>query len=168
MNTIDIILLLLILVPGLITGLTKGFIHQVVTLAALWLGALMSAQFATSVGSFIQSLVSLPGNTARILAFILIFILVYIALRLVGAIIMKIAKDIVGGGIDKLLGIVLGILKQALVIGLLVLLFDMVNNTLTLVGKETLDASFMYDSLQEAANAVFPFIKSLIMKGIAG
>ncbi len=168
MNTIDIILLLLILIPGLITGLTKGFIHQIVTLAALWLGALVSAQFATSAGSFIQSLVTLPGNTARILAFVVIFIAAYIALRILGAIIKKISKDILGGATDKILGIILGILKQALVIGLLVLLFDMVNNTVTLVGKETLDASFMYGSLQEGANAVFPFIKSLIMKGIAG
>ena len=74
---------------------------------------------------------------------------------------------LVGGGVDRLLGIVLGILKQALIIGLLILVFDTVNNTIVLVNRETLDASVVYGKLHDAANIVFPFIKNLIIKGIA-
>ena len=167
MNTIDIILLLVVLVPGVITGLTKGFVHQIVTLAALWLGALVSAQFSTSVASLIQNIVSLPGNTARILAFILIFIAVYIVLRLVGAIIKKIAKDIAGGGIDKLLGIILGVAKMALIIGLAVLLFDYLNDSLEIVDKKTTADSKAFNCLKEFASVVFPYIRNLVTQGAA-
>lgn len=167
MNTIDIILLLLIIVPGFFTGLKKGFVFQVVTILAIWLGALISYQFAKPLGASLASVVNLPDNAARILSFVIIFIAVYFLLRLLGLALSKIVKDVAGAGIDKLLGIVLGILKQALIIGLLVLVFDMVNNIVTLVDKETLDASLMYGKLHEAANAVFPFIKNLFMKGMA-
>lgn len=167
MNTIDIILLLVVLVPGVITGLTKGFVHQIVTLAALWLGALVSAQFSAPVASFIQSIVSLPGNTARIVAFVLIFIIAYIVLRILGALVKKIAKDIAGGGIDKLLGVILGVAKMALIIGLAVLLFDYLNDTLEIVDKKTTADSKAFNCLKEFARVVFPYIKNLVTQGAA-
>lgn len=167
MNTTDTILLLLIIVPGLFTGLKKGFIFQAVTIAAVWLGALVSYQFAKPLGAHFSEIVKLPENVVHLLSFVVIFIVVYFLLRIIGLCIKKVVKDVVGGGVDKLLGIVLGILKQALIIGLLILVFDTVNNTIVLVNRETLDASVVYGKLHDAANIVFPFIKNLIMKGIA-
>lgn len=167
MNTTDIILLLVVLVPGVITGFTKGFVHQIVTLAALWIGALLSAQFSTTLGTFIQNIVTMPGNTARILAFVLIFIIVYLVLRLLGELIKKIAKDVFGGGIDKLLGVILGVTKTALLVGLIILLFDNLNESLNIIDKKTTADSTAYHCLKEFARFVFPYIKSIVAQGIS-
>lgn len=167
MNTTDTILLLLIIVPGLITGLKKGFIFQIVTVLAVWLGALVSYQFAKALGAILAGIVNLQENVATLLSFVIIFIVAYFLLRLLGLGIKKIVKELVGGGIDKLLGIVLGILKQALIIGLLILVFDPLNNFIAIVDRETLDSSVVYIKLHDAANVVFPFIKDVIVKGIA-
>ena len=167
MNTTDTILLLLIIVPGLIAGLKKGFIFQAVTLLAVWLGALVSYQFAKPLGENLSTFVKLPENVVHLLSFVVIFIAVYLVLSLIGLGVRKVVKDIVGAGIDKLLGVIIGILKQALIIALLIMVFDTVNNTIVLVNRETLDSSVVYTKLHDTANVVFPFIKNLIMKGIA-
>ena len=96
MNTPDIIVLLLILIPGIWQGLKQGFIHQIVTIAALLLGVWIAYRFADGVGAQISQYVTLPENVVHILAFLLILILVYIVLALLGKILKKIAAATVG------------------------------------------------------------------------
>lgn len=167
MNTPDIILLLLVLIPGTITGLRKGFIYQVITVLAVWLGALISYQFARPFGDYLGEIIKLPANVVNVIAFILTFIVVYFVLHLLGMILRKIIKDIVGGGTDKVLGVILGIFKQALIIGLLIIVFDTINSKIVIVNRETLDESGVYGWLHDFAKAVFPFLKNLVINGIA-
>ena len=67
------------------------------------------------------------------------------------------------GWLNKLLGLVFALLKYALVIGLLVILFDSINDKFSLVSRSYLDSSFMYSGLKSISYSVFPYLKSLFV-----
>lgn len=167
MNTPDIIVLLLILVPGIWQGLKQGFIHQIVTIAALLLGVWVAYRFADSMGTLISQYVTLPENVVHILAFLLILLLVYIVLAIVGKLLKKIAAATVGGVWDKLLGIAFAVLKHAFIIGFVLVAFSTVNSTFHLVSKETMDGAVVCNMVQNFTETVFPFLKEWILKGAA-
>lgn len=167
MNTPDIIVLLLILVPGIWQGLKQGFIHQIVTIVALLLGVWVAYRFADSIGTQISQYVTLPENVVHILAFLLILILVYIVLAIIGKLLKKIARATVGGAWDKILGIAFSILKQAFIVGFILVAFSTVNGAFHLVSKETMDGAVVCNMVQNFTETVFPFLKEWILKGVA-
>ena len=71
------------------------------------------------------------------------------------------------GWLNRLLGLVFALLKAALVLGLIVTLFDSLNGIFKIVDQETLDASFMYPGLKNFADMVFPYLKKLFTAGAA-
>lgn len=167
MNTADIIVLLLILVPGIWQGLKQGFIHQIVTIVALLLGVWIAYRFAEGVGAQLSQYVTLPENVVYILAFVLILILVYIVLALFGKLLKKIAASTIGGSWDKILGIAFAVLKQAFLVGFLLVAFSTMNDAFHFVNKETMDGAVVYSMVQNFTETVFPFLKEWILKGVA-
>ena len=63
-----------------------------------------------------------------------------------------------------ILGLIFSLLKAALVIGLVLVLFDTLNLKFSLVKPETLDQSVLYAPLRDAAYKVFPYLKALLFK----
>lgn len=165
MNTFDIIAALLVIIPGVIMGIRKGFIYQVLTLAALILGVWMSYNFSEPVGKWMQGFMTLDEKILQIIAFIAIFLGVYLVLFLIGALIEKILKDLVGGWLNKTLGILLGIAKLAILVSLAVFLFDSLNNTFHFVKQQAIDSSVFYPYLKHTAEFIFPYIKTFVTKG---
>jgi len=167
MNIIDIILLLAVLIPGAWTGLRKGFTYQVVTLLALFAGAWMSYHFATAVANFLGEFIKADPRMLRVVSYVMIFVMVYFILYLLSKIILKVVKIAIGGWVDKLFGLLLGLFKAAMIGALVLMLFDTVNSWTGLVPKEELDASKAYCALQRFGQNVFPYLKAIFSKGNA-
>lgn len=145
METFDIIVLLLILVPGIWTGLRKGFIYQVVTLAALVLGTWLSFTFAETLAQKLTEWVGGSYIFLRVLAFILIFFGVYFVLYTLSQLLLKVVGAVFGTWIDKVLGIVLASAKGVLAACILTFVFNSINSTFHIVEPETVDASLTYN-----------------------
>lgn len=162
MNILDIILLLC-LVPAVIQGLKKGFIAQVVAIVALILGGWIAYKFSDALVGLIGRWIDAPpGAAMQIISFIVIFVLVVIGLWLLGKLLEAAIKIILLGWLNKLLGLIFAIAKYMLIIGLIIVLFDMINDTFNLVSKEYLNSSVLYSGIQKVTYAVFPYLKSLI------
>lgn len=164
MNIIDIILLLVVLIPGAWTGFRKGFIYQAVTLIALIVGAWISFHFATSLGSFLGGFVNASPKILKALSYLIIFVVVYFLLYLVSKLVLRIIRIHLGGWVDRLLGIILGLFKAAIIGALLIMLFDTINSLTGLVSKGTLDSSKVYVALQNFGHNVFPYLKTLFVR----
>lgn len=165
MNIVDIILLGFLLVCGVFTGLKEGFIYQLVGIIALVLGAWLSFRFASTLGAYMASYIQMSSNLLNILSFIVIFLLVFYVLYLLGMLLKRIIKISLGGWIDRLLGVVFALVKVAIVLGLLIMLFDSVNNTFGFISQDKISRSTVYVHIREFTNAVFPYLKSLLNKG---
>lgn len=166
MNILDIIILCSVLIPGLILGIKKGFIYQIVTLIALIAGVWLSFNFAEPLGGMAHKHFPQVGRSIEnVMAFILIFMLSYMVICLVGKFIRKISADLVGGWVDKVFGILFSTFKLAVFVGIFVLLFDLLNCKFNFVSEAQLKESVLYDYLLTFSKTVFPYLKSLVTNG---
>ena len=162
MNALDIIILLL-LVPAAVAGFSSGFVRQVSSLLALILGVWLAFRLSSAVSVWLAGLVSASPAVLNIISFVVILLAVAILLHLIGAALTKLLKIIMLGWLNRLLGVVFALLKALLLLGVLVLLFDSINSRFELVSEDFLGKSLLYGLLRDGANALFPYLKTLVL-----
>ncbi len=165
MNIFDITLLLLILVAGVISGLRKGFIHQIVSIAALIAGAYLAYCLFPIVSEILCEYVNWSPATLNVISFSITFLGIYLLITLVGIIVRKIISSAFGGWLDRLLGVLFSTTKVVLILGILILIFDALNGAFDMVDQSTMDQSAVYIYIKKFTNVVFPFLKTLLKGG---
>ncbi|MBQ9477322.1 MAG: CvpA family protein [Bacteroidales bacterium] len=160
MGTLDIILLICFL-PALYTGLTKGFIQQIISLVSLLAGAWLAIHFSETVTQWLAPHLTISEQFLRILSFVLIFTVVVLILHLIGKLLSKILSAASLGWVNRLLGLVLALAETALVLGLLSVLFESLNQQWELVKPEVLQDSVIYQFVHNLAVKILPALKSL-------
>ena len=163
MATLDIILLCCF-IPGIIRGLSKGFLEQALALAGIVLSVWAAFRFSTLVCSWLKPYVNISETTLNVLSFALILIVISLLVVLVAKLLTKVAELAMLGWLDKTLGLVFALAVNALVIGVVIILFDTVNAKFAFVKPEVLDASVVYTSLRDLSYLVFPYLKSFFFK----
>lgn len=160
MGTLDIILLLCF-IPAIVRGMQKGFVEQLVALVSIVLGAWLAFEFSSLISAWLAPIIQLEPRLVNILIFVIIVIITVLLLQLLGNLIVGVLKMADLNFLNRLLGVVFAILKAALVIGLIILLFESLNFKLALVKPETLNASAVYCTLRDISQKVFPYLESL-------
>ncbi len=163
MNIIDIIILVCF-VPAIVQGISKGFISQAVSLAAIIIGVWLAFHFSEAVGNFLSGYIEVSGAWLRAISFAVILLAAVLVLNLIGKALAKIVKFAMLGWLDKLLGIVISVVKVFLVIGLIVIVFDALNSKFGFVPQQTVDGSVLYKPLKDAVDVVFPYLKGIIFE----
>ncbi len=161
MGTLDIILLICF-IPALVRGIQKGFIEQLVSIISILLGAWLAFRFSLPVSEWLSGYVTMEPKPLQLIAFILVALLSVLVLVLIGKLITHTLKLASLGWLNRLLGVVFALLKAALIIGLLIFIFDSFNAKWGLIKPETLGESPVYIALRDAAMKVFPYLQSLI------
>lgn len=164
MNILDIIILICF-IPAVINGLRRGLVAQVVSIISIILGVWLSFRFSSMLGKWLaQWFGGVSSEILDIASFTVILIVVIFALFAVGKIIEASIKIIMLGWLNKLLGLVFALLKCALILGLVIIMFNSVNSNFHIVKESTLSGSVLYPPLKDAAYSVFPYLKELLFK----
>ena len=163
MATLDIILLVCF-IPGIIRGISKGFLEQALALVGIVLSVWAAFRFSGLVATWIKPYVDFSETTVNVIAFALILVAMSLLVLLIAKLLTKVVELAMLGWVDKLLGLVLALAVNALVIGVFIILFDPVNLKFNLVKPETLDGSIVYTTLRDLSYLVFPFLKSCFVK----
>ena len=163
MNIIDVIIPVCC-IPAVVQGLRKGFIRQVFSIAALVLGAWLAFHFSSAATQWIESFIKADRTLLGVIAFVVIFVLVYFGLLLLGHLVKGLVTLIMLGWVDKLLGVVFGLLKALLAIGLVIMLIDAASSVVTLIPETTIKESVLYGPVKDVANVVYPYLKELIFR----
>lgn len=148
--------------PAIITGISKGLVEQLVSLASLFVGVWAAFRFSTVIAEWLNGFLQLDQRIVNIAAFALTVILAVLLLTLLGKLITKTLKLTALGWANRLLGLVFALLKAALIIGLLIFIFDPINAKFNLVKPEILDGSVIYTALHDLSTKVFPYLKELL------
>ena len=98
----------------------------------------------------------------RITAFALIMVAVFIVLGLIGKLLEATIKLVMLGWVNRLLGMCFALVKCLLILGLLALGFNSLNNTFGFVKPEQLADSVLYPIINDMAEIVFPYLKSIL------
>ena len=163
MATLDIILLICF-IPGIIRGISKGFLEQALALAGVVLSVWAAFRFSGLVCTWLKPYLDLSETTLNVVSFFLILVAISLVVLLVAKLLTKVLELAMLGRLDKTLGLVFALAVNALVIGLFIVLFETVNLKFHLVNPETLDQSIVYTTLRDLCYLVFPYLKSFFFK----
>lgn len=166
MNLIDIIIILLML-PLVIHGLSKGFISQAVGLVTMVAGTILAWWITKAIGGEIATLAGISVQAANAITFTVVFLILAIILSLIGKVIRGIINLVLLGWLDKLLGAVFAFATSVLVIGLLLIVVGALNDTMLLFDRTQLEDSYLYPRLTGAVRYFFPFVHRLLAPVLA-
>lgn len=166
MAILDIVLLICF-IPAIVSGITKGFIRQAAELIAILVGAWAAFHFSSLASTWLSRFIEVDKLVLHIICFILIVVIVSLLLSLAGILVTKFVNLVSLGWINGLLGLIFGIIKVAVVLGLLIMAFEALNSSLALVDPHELDNAVVYQKLKGMAEHVFPYLKTFIT-GING
>lgn len=123
MSTADLLIIISVSL-GFILGFFKGFIKELASVVAVIAGVYLSRAFSPSLSQILQSNTSMSPSTAQASAYLIVFLLVVVVLFVVAHSLHKIFEAISLGGVNKILGGVLGSLKVLLIISVLLNIYD--------------------------------------------
>lgn len=161
MGILDIVLLICF-VPAIVQGISKGFVQQAISLISILVGVWTAGRFSSMVVSWLSSYFTIDPRLLNIISFTIIVVVAILLLYWIGQLLTKVIKIATLGWLNRLLGVVLSIVTTALLLGLLILLFEGINAKFELVKPTKLEDASVYCALRDFGNKVFPFLKSLI------
>ena len=160
MGVIDIVLGALILF-GLVRGFMKGLFVEVASLLALVAGVYGAMHFSNFAAEFLQTKTEWNEQTINITAFAVTFVVIVLAIAFAGKALTKLANFAALGIINKLLGGLFGALKIALILSIVLNIFDKMNRTIAFVDEDSIDRSMLYTPVKSLVPLIFPNILEL-------
>ena len=157
MNYIDFILLIPLLY-GAFRGISRGFIVEVGALVALLLGVYLALRWSLHLEGVLQEYIAVPESYAYYIAFAIIFLVVVIAIHLLGKLLTRIANIIALGLLNRLLGLLFGILKITVVLCAILFIIDAIDRQYDIISTTTKEGSFLYNPLVTIANKIYSAI----------
>ncbi len=155
MNIFDIIVAV-ILTFGFIRGLMKGLFVEIASLVALVAGIYGAIYFSYFVGDYLETKVSWNENYITLVSFAVTFAIIVLVVSLLGKLFTKLADFAALGMINKALGGVFGALKIALILSVVIMIFDRFNSVITFVKTEDRGKSILYEPVRKLAPTLFP------------
>ena len=153
--SIDIIILLC-LGWGAYKGFRKGFIIQSFVILALTLAIWGGFAFAGRLEPFMQKHLHANELICSIVSFILVFVLILILVYTSGRLVSKVADATTLGLINRIAGAAFGVFANALILSVIILLFNRVNDKKDFIKQEMLEKTYLYKPVGKVAPAIFP------------
>lgn len=157
MGIFDIIIAV-ILIIGFIKGIKDGLFVEAASLIALIAGIYGAIHFSYIVGDFLKTKVSWEERYITLAAFAATFLIIVLVISLAGKLLTKIADFALLGWANKIAGGIFGSLKWALIISVVLLIFDRLNSKITFVTPEEKEKSILYEPVKNLAPMLFPNI----------
>ena len=154
MNYVDV-LILIPLVYGAFRGFHQGLLMEMSTLFALILGVFLSLKYAADVEVVLRDFVVLPESYSYYVAFALTFLLVIIVINLLGKLLTRLVDLVSLGIFNKVFGILLGIVKGALVVCVVLFMVNMLDRKYDFIPAKTKSESLLYSPFVNFANGVY-------------
>jgi membrane protein required for colicin V production len=161
MNALDIILLAF-LAFGLVRGFLRGFFVEIASLVALVAGVYGAFHFSNFAAEILNKKVDWNENTVNIVAFVGTLIIIVLAIALAGKALTKIADFAALGLINKLLGALFGGLKIAVILSVLLIVFEKMNRNIPFTKEADKAGSELYKPVKSIIPLIFP---NLIVNG---
>ena len=164
MNLLDIILLIL-LIPGAIRGITKGLLEQAATLVGIVLAVYLAYHFSEPVCVWLSQYITVSDTILHVIGFAVMLMGVLIFVLFFAKLLTKVADSASLGWFNRVMGFVFSIALSSVILSLLIILFDTVNTKFELVKTPILTDSVLYGLLKDLGYWIFPYMKQLLTLG---
>ena len=157
MNWLDAIIIV-ILILSLVNGFINGFVKEVASLAALILGIWGAIKFSTFTAAKLYDYFDMTGHYVGVIAFIITFGIIVVVIHFIGIIADKIVNAASLGFINRLLGIVFGLIKSILIMSVVFVVLNAIDARRPFLPKKIIEESRFYNPISDVAPAIFPII----------
>lgn len=140
------IILVIILIFGAFRGFQKGLLLELIQILAFFIAIIAGFKLMEWGAQYVSRYVEQTG-LAMFISFFVIFIVIILTLNLIGTALKKLINLTLLGSIDDAAGAIIGLLKWALTISILIWIFGFFNVSIS----EEYTSSAM----------VYPFVKSI-------
>lgn len=153
MNYLDIIIGI-ILILFAIGGLKNGIIREAFSLVAFLGGIYGAIKLSDMVGQWLSNLIDVNQEWMSVISFIIVFIALALLINWLGKLLANLIESLSLGFIDKIGGIVFGIAKGFLLVGVLILLLDFFGIK-DVLNEKTCEESKLYKSSEKVATWIY-------------
>lgn len=168
MSKIDIVLVI-ILIIGAISGYKKGFLSELFTLLGIILGVLAGFKLMGAAMLMLDERYDINEKILPYVAFAVVFVIVVVGMMLLGKFFKSSLEKTVLGGVDKLAGSLLGVLKTGFMLSVLLWL---TSSLAVYIPEHLTEDSWLYPTITRFAptvtswvGEVFPVFKDLFGEG---
>lgn len=155
MNYLDIIICIP-LVWGLYKGFTKGLIIELATFVAFGLGVWGGINFSDYLANKFTEWFDWHSPYLPILSFALTFILIIATVFLVAKIVQRMVDGMALTAINKIGGAVVGSLKFALIMSVLIFVMDAIEQSYPIISFKAKEESLLYKPIGKIAPTLIP------------
>lgn len=142
-NYFDIIIVAIVVILAL-KGLFTGFIREVFSAIGIIGGVIIASRFNVSFGEWINSFLKLESQTIlNLTGFMVILGAIWILSLILAEVVVRFAKFIKLGKLDRILGVIVAGLKIFLIISIILFTFSKINFLSNFTNKLQ-DSSFCY------------------------
>ena len=157
MNWLDAFIVI-VLILSLVMGFINGFVKEVASLAALVLGIWGAIKFSSFTAAKLYDYFDMTGRYVGIIAFIITFALIVVIIHFIGILADKIVNMASLGFINRILGIVFGLLKSVLIMSVCFSILNAIDAKKPFLPNKTIEDSRLYSPISDIAPAIFPII----------
>jgi membrane protein required for colicin V production len=140
-------------------GFKRGFIIELTSLAALILGIYAAIYFSGYAANFLINSMGMEQKYVPITSFMITFIAVVVIVYFIGKILEKVVNMIALGLLNKMAGIIFGILKAAVFLSITLLIINHFNDDL--ISREKKKDSLLYSPIAAIAPWLWKSLEEL-------
>jgi len=153
MNYIDIVLGILLILSA-IGGFRRGLIAEIAALAALVLGIWGAIKFSYITSEFLIENFDWTWNHLNLVSFFITFVVIVILVHIVASTVKKMVEAVMLGFVNKLAGLVFGIVRGALLLSIVLVVFNIIDDDVQILSKEAKEKSKMYEPIRNLAPSI--------------
>ena len=149
MSQIDIILIIPLL-WGAVMGFKKGLVLELASLVGLILGIYGAIKFSDYTAEKLVEFVDITQQWLGLISFLVTFVGIVLGVFLAARVLNKALRLVALGTVNRVLGLVFGTLKFALIISTALYFFENINRKFEFVEQEFADESLLYQPIKLA------------------
>jgi len=157
MNWIDLAIVV-VLILSMVMGFINGLVKEVASLAALILGIWGAIKFSTFTAAKLYDYFDMTGQYVGVIAFIITFAIIVVIIHFIGIIADKIVNAVSLGFVNRLLGIVFGLLKSVLIMSVFFVVLNVINDKRHFLPEDKIEQSIFFNPISDIAPVIFPII----------
>lgn len=146
------------LIYGLVKGLRNGLLVEVISAVSYLVALYLAMKLAVGVGEWMQLNWKWEASTAQLMAFILLLVAVVVGLQLVASMLTKLVQFSGLGLLNRAGGAVVGALKVALIMSVLLHFVERYQITKWIVNEEKQAQSILWKPLLKFSAIAYPML----------
>jgi membrane protein required for colicin V production len=158
MNTLDIIFCIPLLWAAY-NGFKKGLVIEITSLLARGLGIYGATKFSNFVGDFLVKEFELSTNYISIISFVITFLGIVICVYIIGKTVERIVDMVALKMINKVFGLIFGVLKVGLILSVLVMIVQSFDTQEVIISSKIKADSILYQPIAKLASIAVPAIQ---------